>query len=270
MLEARDLTCGYGGSPVLESLTLAAGPGEVLVLLGPNGAGKSTLLRALARLLRPIQGGVFLDEQNVKELTSGALAQRVGYMPQSEARDWPLTVEQAVSLGRAPHRGWHLPFSAVDRQTVEAALRETGLIDLRHRLITELSGGQWRRVVLARALSQQATVLLLDEPTAGLDIKYQHEMLQITCSLAATRQLTVVLTLHDLQLAALYADRVAVIAMRRVTALGTPHDVLTSELIERVFGIQAAVLRHPVYGTPLVAPLIDRTVDPCGEGRARC
>jgi len=256
-LEARQLTCGYGQRHVLEALSLAVHAGEVLVLLGPNGAGKTTLLRALGRVLRPMQGEVLLADRNLWSYGADEAAQRVALMPQSERRDWPLTVAEAVGLGRAPHRGWMLPLTDDDRQVIAQALKDAGLEELRVRPITELSGGEWRRTVFARALAQQASVLLLDEPTAGLDLKYQHEVLRLARELAKQRGLTVVLTLHDLNHAVLYGDRLAVIAEHKLAALGRANEVITPELIHRVFGVRSAVLAHPVYGTPMVVPLVE-------------
>ena len=267
-LEARTLTCGYDRRPVIESLSLSARAGEVLVLLGPNGAGKTTLLRALARLLRPQAGSVFLGDRDIWRYRAHEAAQRVALMPQTERRDWPLTVEESVRLGRGPHRGWLLPYTAQDRQIVESALAGTGLGELRQRTITELSGGEWRRMIFARALAQEASIVLLDEPTAGLDLKYQHEVLKLARQLARHRGLTVVLTLHDLNHAALYGDRLAVIAEQSLIALGPPQDVLTADMIRRVFGICATVVPHPVYGTPMVVPVTDDLPDPaCSEAR---
>ena len=256
-LEARNLTCGYGSRRVLEALSLSAQPGEVLVLLGPNGAGKTTLLRALARGLRPLEGSVFLHDKDIWKYRADEAAQRVALMPQTERRDWPLTVEESVLLGRAPHRGWWLPYTDQDRHIVETALAGTGLQALRQRPITELSGGEWRRMIFARALAQQASVLLLDEPTAGLDLKYQHEVLRLARQLARGHRLTVILTLHDLNHAALYGDRLAVVAEQTLVALGTPQEVMTAAMIDRVFDVRVTVLPHPVYGTPMVVPLSD-------------
>ncbi|MDB5339722.1 MAG: yusV [Planctomycetaceae bacterium] len=257
-LHAKDITCGYDQRKVLESLSLSATAGEVLVLLGPNGAGKTTLLRALARFLRPMSGTVLLDNQDLWTLRREAAAQRIALMPQSERRDWPLTVEESIQLGRAPHRGWYVPFNAEDALIVESALASTGLLELRERPITELSGGEWRRMVFARALAQQANVLLLDEPTAGLDLKYQHEVLRLVCDLAKNRNLTVVVTLHDLNHATLYGSRLAVVAEHTIVAVGAPQDVMTVDLIERVFGVHVTIVPHPVYGTPMVVPLMEK------------
>jgi iron complex transport system ATP-binding protein len=256
-LATQDLTCGYGQRTVLEALSLETRAGEVLVLLGPNGAGKTTLLRAFARFIRPTGGKVLLQERDVWQTSAAAASRELALMPQTERRDWPLSVEESVLLGRAPHRGWLLPYSAEDRQVVAFALHSTGLESLRERPITELSGGEWRRMIFARALAQQASVLLLDEPTAGLDLKYQHEVLNLAAHLAKERGLTVVLTLHDLNHAALYGNRLALISERSVVAIGPASEVITPELLQRVFDVRVTVVPHPVYGTPLAIPLME-------------
>ncbi|MDP2948869.1 MAG: ABC transporter ATP-binding protein [Chloroflexota bacterium] len=258
-LEAQDLTCSYDGRAVLRALSLAAEPGTVLALIGPNGAGKTTLLRAMARLLRPSRGTVLLAGQDVWRLAPSSVARRLALAPQTEHVDWPLSVEEAVALGRAPHQGWLLPYSRRDWQVVEQALSRTGLLGLRHRLVTELSGGEERRVVLARALAQEPEVFLLDEPTSHLDLRYQKEVLELVWGLARRDGLTVVVTLHDLNHAALCAHQVALLSGGAMLALGRPEDVLTPEILFQAYGVPVEVVRHPVYGTPLVAPLLTYT-----------
>jgi iron complex transport system ATP-binding protein len=254
-LAAVNLTCGYAERVVLERVCLQLHPGQVVILLGANGAGKTTLLRALSRRLRPSTGQVLIDDQDIGKLSSQRLARQVALMPQNERRDWPLSVADAVALGRAPHRGWMLPLSQSDRQAVERSLEMTGLTALRTRAITELSGGEWRRMVLARALAQEAKILLLDEPTAGLDVRYQVEMLSMIQRMAAELRMVIVLTLHDLNHASLYGDRLVLLNERSILAMGAPASVLRAELIQTAFGIQVMVIPHPVHDTPLVVPL---------------
>jgi iron complex transport system ATP-binding protein len=255
-LEAHDLTCAYGRQVVLQGLTLTLHSAEVLALIGPNGAGKTTLLRALARLLQPQTGTVLLAGQNAWRLSPRAVARRLALAPQQEAAHWPGTVEQAVALGRAPHRGWLLPYAASDHDVIERVLRQTGLEPLRHRLLTELSGGEQRRVILARALAQEPQVLLLDEPTAHLDLKYQAEVLTLVQRLAYQGGLTVVIALHDLNQAALCAHRIALLASGRLLALGSADEILTPERLAHAYGVEVVVTPHPIYGTPMVAPLL--------------
>jgi len=255
-VQIQDLTCSYNGRPVLIDCCLSAEAGVVLALIGPNGAGKTTLLRAIARLLQPRRGMVLLDGQDVWQLAPRTMARQLALAPQTNGLSWPLTVEQAVVLGRAPHRGWLLPFSSADRAVVERVLGQTGLQALRDRRITDLSGGEQRRVILARALVQEPQVLLMDEPTANLDLKYQTEILALVRRLAHHQRLTVIITLHDVNQAALYADRLALISQGRLLATGAPAEVLTSARLERAFHIPVIVTQHPIYDTPMVMPVL--------------
>lgn len=254
-LEASQLTCAYDAEPVLTEVCLSMVAGEVLAIIGPNGAGKTTLLRALARLLRPQKGAVLLSGQDLWRLSPRAAARRLALAPQTNGAAWPLTVEQMVSLGRAPHQGWFMPLSVADRAVVQRALEQTGLGGLSHRPVTKLSGGEQTRAILARALAQEPEVLLLDEPTAHLDLKYQVGILELARELAHQRGLAVVVTLHDLNQASQYADRIALLARGRLLATGRPSEVLTPELLEHAYEVPVIVSTHPVHGTPLVTPV---------------
>jgi iron complex transport system ATP-binding protein len=191
------------------------------------------------------------------------VARALSFTPQSNP-NWPLTVEQVVALGRAPHRGWLLPLSAEDLGAIEAALERTGLLRLRDRMVTEISGGEQKRVVLARALCQEPEVLLLDEPTTHLDLKYQVGILELVQRLAHQDRLTVILTIHDLNLAALYADQLALLLDGCLLAKGDPESVLTETNLTRAYGVPVMVSKHPLYGTPLITPLLDREREGCG------
>jgi iron complex transport system ATP-binding protein len=254
-LEASQLTCAYDGPAVLSEVCLSMAAGEVLAIIGPNGAGKTTLLRALARLLRPQKGAVLLSGKDLWRLDPRAAARRLALASQSSGAVWPLTVEQMVSLGRAPHQGWFMPLSATDRAVVQRTLEQTGLSDLSQRIVTKLSGGEQTRTILARALAQEPEVLLLDEPTAHLDLKYQVGILELARDLAHGQGLAVVVTLHDLNQAAQYADRLALLARGRLLATGRPSEVLTPELLQNAYEVPVVISVHPVHGTPLVTPL---------------
>jgi len=257
-LEGQHITCSYNGHAVVQDLCLAVRRREVLGLIGPNGAGKTTVLRAMARLLRPTHGTVLLDGRSMWQMSSRRVAQHLALAPQADPGALPLTVEQAVVLGRAPHRGWFLPLAAKDRLAVERALARTGLLPLRDRPVSQLSGGEQRRVVLARALAQEPDILLLDEPTAYLDLKYQTETLELVRNLAHKDGLTVVITLHDLNQAALCADRLALLADGRLLGVGTPATVLVPDLLAEAYRVPVTVANHPIYNTPMVVPLFSR------------
>jgi iron complex transport system ATP-binding protein len=256
-LETQHLTCAYNGHPVLEDLCMEAHPGQVLALIGPNGVGKSTLLRAMARLLHPRQGKVLLAGRDLWRTAQRDIARQLTLAPQASGGQGLITVEQAVALGRAPHRGWLLPLTSHDRGATDRALEQAGLNPLRHRRVAELSGGEQQRVILARVLAQDPQVLLLDEPTSHLDLRYQSGILGLVHRLAHKDGLTVVISLHDLNLAALYADRLALLCEGRLLAVGPPAEVLTPERLTQVYGVPIVVTQHPLYGTPLVMPVVE-------------
>jgi iron complex transport system ATP-binding protein len=256
LLEAHNLTCAYGIKPVFTDVSIAARVGEVLALIGPNGAGKTTLLRALARLLRPRAGVVLFDRQPIQRMPTRFVAQQLAFAPQTQNLTWPLTVAQTVALGRAPHRGWFKPFNVADRAIVQRVLERMGLCGMEERLLTELSGGEQRRVILARALAQEPVALLLDEPTAHLDLKYQIELIELARTLAHQDGLAVIMTLHDLNQAAVCADRVALLAGGRLLAAGSVAEALTPDAIQEAYGVPVSITRHPLDDTLLVTPRV--------------
>lgn len=256
-LSAHELSVSYGREPILKQLSLELRQGEVLVLLGSNGAGKTTLLQTLCRQLSPKSGTVWIDQNDIREFASRTLSKAIALMPQHENRNAQLNVHDVVSLGRTPHTGWWMPLSQSDREIVMQSLEATGLAGLRDRSITELSGGEWRRMILARALTQMAPILLLDEPTAGLDLKYQFDVLSRVKKMSRQCDLSVVMTLHDLNQASAFGDRVALLCDGRILAVGPPREVLRAELIEQAFGVPVRVMAHPVHGTPFIVPLYE-------------
>jgi iron complex transport system ATP-binding protein len=253
MLATSNLSCGYRGRAVFAGVSLSVRPGELLAILGRNGAGKSTLLKALARILRPIGGSVTLDGKDIWSCPRSTVARAVAFTPQVVAPDWPFTVHEFVALGRAPHRGWLRPLTASDQKVIAAALDLLGLSESRDRPVTELSGGEWQRVRLARALAQEARVLLLDEPTAHLDPRFQLDLLSAVRGLVRDQNLAVVMTLHDLNLVGPWADRVALLADGGVYLEGPPDVVLTGQALATAYGIRLAVAPHPVTGVPVVS-----------------
>jgi iron complex transport system ATP-binding protein len=253
---------GYTQQLIIDGVSFDLRAGETLVLLGANGAGKTTLLRLLANQIRLQSGRIAINETNVTTLSRRELAQQIALMPQQENRSALLTVTDVVSLGRMPHRGWFLPLSATDLKRVDEAIKATGLDALRERSILELSGGEWRRMILARAIAQDAKVLILDEPIAGLDLKYQFEVLQHVRHLTKQKQLITVVTLHDLNMAAAFADRVAILHQGKLLAIGCVTEVLTSDRIHQAFGVEVLVVKHPELGTPLLIPRHDSSKPP--------
>ncbi|WP_028661792.1 ABC transporter ATP-binding protein [Saccharomonospora saliphila] len=254
-LRAEDVRLGYGERLVVDGLDLDVADGSVTVIIGPNGCGKSTLLRALGRLLRPRGGAVLLDGKRIDKQPTREVARTVGLLPQSPTAPDGLTVGDLVSRGRHPHQSWHRQWSADDEGAVGRALTMTGMDAHADRAVDELSGGQRQRAWISMTLAQDTALLLLDEPITYLDLAHQVEVLDLVHGLHTERGTTVVMVLHDLNLAARYADTLVAMRDGHVVARGTPDDVLTERLLSEVFGLDAKVLADPVAGTPLVVPI---------------
>jgi iron complex transport system ATP-binding protein len=255
LLAAQSVTLGYGDRPVVEGLDLVVPPGRVTVIVGANACGKSTLLRALARLLRPGDGQVVLDGRDLHRLPTREVARVLGLLPQSPTAPEGIVVADLVARGRHPHQRMLTRWSEADDLAVAEALTATGTTDVAERAVDELSGGQRQRVWIAMALAQQTDVLLLDEPTTYLDVSHQIEVLDLLADLNRNRGTTVVMVLHDLNLAARYADHVVALKEGRVVAEGAPAEVVTEELVADVFGLDCRVVPDPVSHTPLVVPI---------------
>lgn len=253
-LTAEDLTLGYRDRTVVRSLDLVVPPGRVTAVVGANACGKSTLLRALSRLLAPRAGHVLLDGRDVQRRPAKELARTLGLLPQSPLAPDGIVVADLVARGRHPHQGVFSRWSAQDERAVAEALLATGTHDLADRPVDELSGGQRQRVWIAMALAQQTDVLLLDEPTTFLDVSHQVEVLDLLLDLNHGRGTTIVMVLHDLNLAARYADHLVAVAGGRVHAAGPPGEVLTEDRVRTVFGLDSTVITDPVSGRPLVLP----------------
>jgi iron complex transport system ATP-binding protein len=253
MLALQDLTAGYHRRPVLHDVTLTVEPGTVLAVIGPNGAGKSTLIKTISGVLTPLRGSVTLGGESVSGMAEAERARRAAVVPQGGYLPRSFTVAQTVLLGRTPYLGWLGRPRAADQAAVQAALRRTDLAGMADRLVGELSGGEQQRVLLARALAQDAPVLLLDEPTTFLDLGHQTAILQLVRRLAAERGLAVLVVMHDLNLAAAFADRLALLAGGVVQAAGAPGEVLTPGRIAAAFGVAVEVARAG-DGAPVILP----------------
>ena len=252
-LAARAAHLAYDRRTVSRSIDASVREGSFTVIVGPNACGKSTLLRAFARLLKPRSGSGLLDGRDLARVPAKEAARAVGLLPQSSTAPEGITVGELVSRGRYPHQGLFRQWSDADRTAVDEALAETDLVDLVDVPVDELSGGQRQRVWVATALAQQTSVLLLDEPTTYLDIAHQYDLLDLFARLHE-RGTTVVAVLHDLAQAARYATDLVVMRDGDVVATGAPGEVLTAELVERVFDLPCVVVPDPVTGTPLVVP----------------
>jgi iron complex transport system ATP-binding protein len=254
-LELRSVSAAYGARPVLRDVSLTVAGGEVLALAGPNGAGKSTLIRVVSGVLAASAGQVRVDGLDLLRLPPSQRARRVAVVPQMIHLPESYTVGEIVLMGRTPHLGLWAGESQHDCEVAWAAMQAARVDELSDRRVGELSGGEQQRVVLARALAQEPRVLLLDEPTAHLDLKHQVGVLELVRALAQAHDLAVLMTLHDLNQAALYADRVALLQQGEIVAQGTARQVFTSELLSRVYGVPVAVSQHPGRDVPIVLPV---------------
>jgi len=254
-LEAKNLSAGYGEKKILKDLDLAIPSGQITAVVGANACGKSTLLKALSRLIVPQRGDVILDGRAIHRLATKELARRLGLLPQSPIAPEGITVMDLVSRGRHPHHGLFASWTKDDDCAVAEALVATQTFDLAERPVDELSGGQRQRVWIAMALAQQTEVLLLDEPTTFLDVSHQIDVLDLLTDLNQTRGTTIVMVLHDLNLAARYADHLVAMLEGRPFMAGSPQDVLTQDLVRKVFGLESQILLDPISGRPMMLPV---------------
>lgn len=256
-LAARGLSCGYPGRIVLSGIDLEIRPGEILALIGPNGSGKTTLFRTLAGELPPLSGEALLAREGRAAISAAAMPRRerarvVARVLQSESPSWPSSVREYVEAGTFARTGWLGSPGPEARRAVEAAIEAADLAPLAGRPVTELSGGEFRRVLVARALAQEPEALLLDEPASDLDLARQAEVLGLLKTLAA-RGVAVALSVHDLNLAALVADRVALLSGGRLAAVGSPGEVISEARVFECYGADVVVAGHPLADRPLVA-----------------
>ena len=272
-LAASDLTLGYDDRVIVDGLSLTIPAEEITVVVGANACGKSTLLRGLARLLKPRTGSVLLDGEDIHRLPTREVATRLGILPQQPIAPEGISVGDLVARGRHPHQRWFRQWSTTDEDAVDAALAATELTDLADRSVDELSGGQRQRVWIALALAQGTGLMLLDEPTTFLDLAHQVEVLDLLADLNRSEQRTIVIVLHDLNLACRYAHHLVAMKDGAIVAEGRPGDVITVDTVRTVFGLESQVIDDPLTGTPLVLPIpaahhrVDRV--PVRASRAR-
>jgi len=254
-LTVEKLWARYGATDILHGLDLQVPFGQITVIVGANACGKSTLLRAMSRLITPHSGQVLLDGKAIHQTPPRQLARTLGLLPQSPIAPEGIAVADLVSRGRHPHQGLFSRWTRQDDEAVENALLATRTSELAERPIEELSGGQRQRVWIAMALAQQTDILLLDEPTTFLDINHQIEVLDLLTDLNRSRGTTIVMVLHDINLAARYADCLVAITKGQVHAMGTPHQVVTQDTIRKVFGVQSQIITDPISGRPIMLPI---------------
>lgn len=253
-LSCVGVTVGYGEAPVVRDLDLEIPDGKVTAIIGPNGCGKSTLLRTMSRLLKPSDGTVLLDSGPIERMPTREIARRMALLPQSPVAPDGLLVRDLVGRGRHPHQRWFSQWSREDEAIVDSALLMTDTVTLKDRPIDQLSGGQRQRAWVAMTLAQDTDLMLLDEPTTYLDLAHQVEVLELVARLNRERSRTVVMVLHDLNLAARYADVIIVMKEGAIVTTGDPVTVFTPEMLSAVFGLDADVLPDPKTGLPIVVP----------------
>ncbi len=254
-LSVEGVTLGYAERTVVEDVDLDVASGRITCIVGANACGKSTLLRAMARLLKPRAGQVVLDGKDLHAMPTKQVARTLGLLPQSPIAPEGIVVADLVARGRHPHQGVLARWTAADEEAVAEALRLTDTAALADRCVDELSGGQRQRVWIAMALAQQTDLLLLDEPTTFLDVSHQVDVLDLLTDLNRQRGTTIVMVLHDLNLAARYADHLVAVRAGRLHASGDPAEVLTVDVVRDVFGMESQVVEDPVSGKPIVLPI---------------
>jgi len=253
-LGAEGVRLAYDGRVIVDDLTVSIPSGKTTVIVGPNACGKSTLLKGLARLMRPAAGRVVLDGADIHSIPTKQLARSLGLLPQQPLAPDGITVADLVGRGRYPHQGVFRQWSSADEAAVAHALEQTSTLELAARPVEELSGGQRQRVWIAMALAQEPEILLLDEPTTYLDVAHQVEVLDLLHDLNRSRGTTVVMVLHDLNLAARYADHLIVMAGGAIVTEGSPNEVISVETMRSAFGLDSVVVSDPVCGSPMVIP----------------
>jgi len=251
-LQIKDIVFAYDeASPILDNVCIEVAPSKVLSIVGPNGSGKSTLLKCIDRILAPQGGSILLDREEIMKMSRMEVAKKLAYVQQSVSRGFPTTVFDTVLMGRRPHLGWHS--SEEDGERVWEVLELLDIDEFALKYFSELSGGQQQKVLIARALAQEAGVLLLDEPTSNLDIRRQLEVMDIIKDLVKKEEITVIVAIHDLNLASRYSDRIILMKGGKIVGAGDPMSVLTAENIASVYGVEAAVRTQSE--APYIVPL---------------
>ncbi|MGD7023031.1 ABC transporter ATP-binding protein [Rossellomorea vietnamensis] len=253
--KSEGITAGYDDRTILHDVSLSIPNNKISVIIGANGCGKSTLLKTMARLIKPTSGQVTLDGKPINKIPPKQLARVLGLLPQSPIVPEGITVADLVGRGRYPHQTFLKGWTKQDYEAVADAMEIMNITEFADRSIDELSGGQRQRVWIAMALAQQTDILFLDEPTTYLDITYQVEILDLLTDLNQKRGTTIVMVLHDINLSARYADHIFALHKGKLVAEGAPKEVVTSSLIEDIFGLHCTVVEDPVAGSPTVVPI---------------
>jgi iron complex transport system ATP-binding protein len=250
-LQAKDMDFGYNSSKILQNVNFEIAPSKLVTIVGPNGSGKSTLIKCIDRILAPQGGSILIDRKDVTRMTRMDMAKYLSYVPQSSVRIFPTNVFDTILMGRRPHIGWL--GSEGDEDKVWEVLRLLDIERLAMSNFSELSGGQQQKVLIARALVQEAEVMLLDEPTSNLDIWHQLDVMNIIRDVVKKKEITAIMALHDLNLASYYSDRIIMMNRGKIIAAGDPQSVITEENIAKVYRVEAAV--RSLSDRPVIMPL---------------
>jgi iron complex transport system ATP-binding protein len=251
MILIDKLSVAFGEKSIINDVCLTVGEGKILSIIGPNGSGKSTLLKAISRNVKPREGSVFLDGSDIRRFDAKALARHLAVLHQGSHAPADLTVRDLVEYGRFPYQHWWKGKSEADHKLVDWSLEQTGLANLAARRVSTLSGGEQQRAWIAMALAQKPRVLLLDEPTTYLDICYQFEVLELVSRLNREQGITVIMVLHDINYAAKYSDHIAVLCNGQVFAVGRPDEVITADILRKVFRVEGRVLLDSINKCPV-------------------
>ncbi|HEX4501480.1 MAG TPA: iron-enterobactin ABC transporter ATP-binding protein [Scandinavium sp.] len=254
-LHGEHLMLSYGKKIIAEKLNVAIPDGHFTAIIGPNGCGKSTLLRTLSRLMTPQHGQVFLDGEEIQRFASKDVARRIGLLAQNATTPGDITVQELVARGRYPHQPLFSRWRKEDDDAVNRAMKATGVTELANQSVDTLSGGQRQRAWIAMVLAQETAIMLLDEPTTWLDISHQIDLLELLSELNREQSYTLAAVLHDLNQACRYATHLIALRDGKIIAEGAPREIVTAELIERIYGLRSLIIDDPVAGTPLVVPL---------------
>jgi iron complex transport system ATP-binding protein len=254
MLKINNLSAFYGDRQILHEIQLEVDSGEIVALLGPNGAGKSTLIRSISGVIPIRSGNIFVDQKDVTSLSTMERARHISVVPQAISMPPAFTVWETVLLGRTPYLNFLGQTSAKDEAIARQALEQVDVFHLIDKRMDEISGGEQQRVLLARTLAQDTPILLMDEPTTHLDISHQIDLLKLITKQAKEKKLTVLVALHDLNLASMFADRIAIVQNGLLCVAGTPQETLTSEIINSVYQVPVHIVPHPETGVPFVIP----------------
>lgn len=253
-LAVNDVVISYGFAPVVKHISLQIPVGKISVLIGANACGKSTLLKTMARLMKPQQGSITLDGKPVESIPTKTLAQSIGLLPQTPVVPEGIRVIDLIGRGRFPHRSFFQGWTQKDTDAVSEAIDAMGIADIADRCVDELSGGQRQRVWIAMSLAQQTDILLLDEPTTYLDIAHQIEILDMLTELNRRKGTTIIMVLHEINLAARYADCLFAMRDGELVAKGAPAEIINTGLMKTVFGLNSVILSDPISQAPMICP----------------